>query len=75
MSSGEKQTTNPRLAKRRLTPSEKFAMESETLAREKPRNLKHTVIMSVQDETDENGEPIIVVLRMNAADRPNKQDR
>ena len=57
------------MPKRRLTPSEKFALEREALAREKPRNAKHTVIVSVQDETDESGEPIIIVLRMNAVDR------
>jgi hypothetical protein len=60
------------LAKRRLTPSEKFAFESHTLAKEKPRNPKHIVIVAVQDETDENGEPIIIVMRMNAADRGKK---
>jgi hypothetical protein len=60
------------LVKRRLTPFEKLALQSQTLAKEQPRNAKHTVIVIVQDETDENGEPIIVVVRMNAADRGKK---
>jgi len=60
------------LAKRRLTPDEKFALRNQTLAKEKPRNAQHTVIVSVQDETDENGEPIIVVLRMNLSDHGDK---
>jgi hypothetical protein len=60
------------LTKRRLTPSEKFALEHQTLAKEKPRNPKHIVIVAVQDETDEGGEPIIVVMRMNAAERGKK---
>ena len=60
------------MAKRRLTASEKLELENETLAREKPRNPKHTVIVSVEDETDESGEPIIVVLRVKLADRGKK---
>jgi hypothetical protein len=60
------------LPKRRLTPDEKLALQSQTLAKEKPRNAKHTVIVMVQDETDENGEPIIVVLRMKLTDQGDK---
>jgi hypothetical protein len=55
------------MPKRKLTDSEKFKLESETLAKEKPRNPNHMVIVAVQDETDDDGNPIVTVLRMRAA--------
>jgi hypothetical protein len=52
---------------RKLTEPEKLKFESETLAKEKPRNPNHMVIVAVEDETDDDGNPIITVLRMRAA--------
>ena len=52
------------MPKRKLTESRK----SRTLAKEKPRNPNHMVIVTAQDETDDDGNPIITVLRMRAAD-------
>jgi hypothetical protein len=62
------------MAKRKLGAWEKLTLESETLAKEKPRNLSHIVIVTVQDETDDDGNPIVTVLRMRAAG-PGKRQR
>ena len=55
------------MAKSKLTPSEKFNLEREAMAKEKPRNPNHMVIVTVGDETDDDGKPIITVMRMRAA--------
>jgi hypothetical protein len=52
------------MPKRKLSSSEKLSLTSETLAREKPRNPAHMVIVMVEDETDNQGEPIVTVVRM-----------
>ena len=36
------------MAKRKLTSSEKFNLEREAMAKEKPRNPNHMVIVAVQ---------------------------
>ena len=63
------------MAKRKLTSSEKFNLEREAMAKEKPRNPNHMVIVTVQDETDDDGNPIITVLRMRAGDPGKKPPR
>ena len=63
------------MAKRKLTSSEKFNLEREAMAKEKPRNPNHMVIVAVQDDTDDDGNPIITVLRMRAADHGKKPPR
>ena len=58
------------MAKRK---SEKFNLEREAMAKEKPRNPNHMVIVTVGDETDDDGKPIITVMRMrveNPGQRP-----
>jgi hypothetical protein len=61
------------MAKRKLTSSEKFNLERKAMAKEKPRNPNHMVIVTVGDETDDDGNPIITVMRMrveNSGKRP-----
>lgn len=52
------------MPKRKLSPSEKLSLMSDTLAREEPRNPAHMVVVMVQDETDDRGEPIVTIVRM-----------
>jgi hypothetical protein len=54
------------MAKGKLTSSEKFHLEKETMAKEKPRNPNHMVIVTVGDETDDDGNPIVTTLRMRS---------
>jgi len=63
------------MAKRKLREFEKVKFESEILAKEKPRNPNHMVIATVQDETDDRGNPLITILRMRAADPGKKPPR
>jgi hypothetical protein len=57
------------MAKRKLTPLEKLTLMSETLAKETPRNPAHMVVVMVEDETDDQGEPIVTVVRMKDGDK------
>jgi hypothetical protein len=50
------------MPKRKLSSSEKLSLMSDTLAREKPRNPAHMVVVMVQDETDDRGEPIVTIV-------------
>jgi hypothetical protein len=43
---------------------EKYALMAQRLAVERPRNPKHLVTVRVEHETDENGEPVVIVVRM-----------
>ena len=52
------------MPKRRLTDAEKWAIIGERMAKEGPRRPDHMVIVSVEDETDDQGEPIVTVVRM-----------
>jgi hypothetical protein len=61
--------------KRRITDAEKWAIIGERMAKEGPRRLDHMVIVSVEDETDDNGEPIVTVLRMRGSAKKKKTTR
>ena len=52
------------MTKRRITQEEKWTTIRERMAIEGPHRSYHVVIVSVEDESDQNGEPIVYVLRM-----------
>jgi len=60
------------MAKRRVTQDEKWTVIRERMAIERPRRSDHLVTVFVDDETDENGDPIVTVVRMR---RPEKTSR
>jgi hypothetical protein len=45
------------------------------MAKEGPRRPDHMVIVSVEDETDDYGEPIVTVLRMKDSAKKKKTTR
>jgi hypothetical protein len=61
--------------KRRLTETEKWAIIGERMAIEGTRRLDHMVIVLVEDETDDQGEPIVTVVRMKRGTKQKKTTR
>ena len=66
------------MTKRRITQEEKWTIIRERMAIEGLCRSDHMVIVSVEDESDENGEPIVYVLRMRRIgkiDRKNSEQK
>lgn len=61
------------MAKRRIPDAEKYAIIADRMAIERPRNPAHMVIVSVQDESDDHGVPIVTVVRMRSDAKRKKQ--
>jgi hypothetical protein len=61
------------MLKRRISPAEKWAIINKRMAIEGPRRSDHMVIVSVEDESDENGAPIVIVLRMRQREKKTRK--
>jgi hypothetical protein len=61
--------TSAEMPKRRITEAEKWAIIGERMAKEGPRRPDHMVVVSVADETGDQGEPIVTVVRMRQKPR------
>jgi hypothetical protein len=62
------------MTKHRMTQEEKWTIIRERMVIEGPRRSNHLVIVSVEDESDENGEPIVYVLRMRRIEKIDRKN-
>jgi hypothetical protein len=62
------------MTKRRMTQEEKWTIIRERMVIEGPPRSNHLVIVSVEDESDENGEPIVYVLRMRRIEKIDRKN-
>jgi hypothetical protein len=63
------------MPKRRITQHEKWTILSDKMAVEGPRRSDHMVIVSVEKESDEDGNPIVTVLRMRQREKSTSKEK
>ena len=63
------------MPKRRITQEEKWSIITARMAIEGPRRADHMVTVCVEDESDEDGNPIVIVLRMRHRENEPRKEK